>query len=314
MIFDIPSKFSDELEEGGDLLGNYPTPTAWRVICTIGPFVLGHVPSNRKYYINHWEIRVYPPIIVSSLVFFSYYVYMSTIRHVLDLSNIWAIILTIYMFLFLLSYFMTIYEGPGYIPFYYPMEITNRSDNAKDYLSGLVVNKRQKQYLDCQRYPPRTSYFSSVNRIVIRPDHFCGWVGSFIGKRNHKLFFLFNFWGSFYIGHFSVLCTLAAFKTYEMNEKIDMFVTTASSILSIFFFLFLTGYFVVISCIQFSLNYTFFEYIKRRQRCTKNYISNWEEVMGSRDKWYLWLIPIGAFNKYDDVDIVNVHNYHEILL
>ena len=91
-------------------------------------------------------------------------------------------------------------------------------------------------------------------------------------------------------------------------------ITLFYSILALFFFAFLTGYFVVVTAIQFSFNYTFYEAIKKRQRYTRNYISNWEEVMGSRDKWYLWLLPIGAFSGYDDVDIVNVHNYHEILL
>ena len=75
--------------------------------------------------------------------------------------------MTILMIFFLISYFNTFLEGPGYLPFYYPYKF----ENNNDYLSGLVTNDEQFIYLKNRPMCYRCGFFKSTKRIVIRPDH-----------------------------------------------------------------------------------------------------------------------------------------------
>jgi hypothetical protein len=70
--------------------------------------------------------------------------------------------------------------------------------------SGIVASQKQVEWIETQTKPNRCIFSMSARRIVIRPDHFCGWTASWIGIRNHKFFWLFNFWGFVYISIFLI--------------------------------------------------------------------------------------------------------------
>lgn len=197
---------------------------------------------------------------------------------------------------------MTIAVGPGYLPFYYPLRNPNGGEN--NYLSGMVTNDEQLYYVKVINLPPRTGYYKSVRRVVIRPDHLCGWTASFIGKKNHKLFFLFNFWGVMYIIPFAVSCCFTISILAENNKYImGTLLSVIYAVLALLFGL-LTGTFTTQMIYEISLNKTVIEGKRKEKRRSNGFISNWEEIFGPRRQWYLWLIPVRAFGVNDDTLLI----------
>jgi hypothetical protein len=203
--------------------------------------------------------------------------------------------------LFGYSYIKVILLGPGYLPFYFPYANPNNPDRATDALSGMVTNSEQEFYVKNLKLPPRTRFFKSARRIVIRPDHLCSWTTSFIGKKNHKLFFLFNFWAVIYISGFTIATLLTIIRLAVEGDVVLQLIICVIYLFLGFSFAILTGNFAITGIIEISMNQTTFEGMKNISRNNKkSCIGNWEEVFGSRRRWYLWLLPISAFPTGDD--------------
>ncbi|OHS98644.1 DHHC zinc finger domain containing protein [Tritrichomonas foetus] len=176
----------------------------------------------------------------------------------------------------------------------------------KDYLSGLAVTKEQIEYAKSHIKVPDTHFFKSARRVVIRPDHFCEWCACFIGRRNYKLFFLFNFWGSIYVSFFMVSCFMGfSESTKQESPKVALMVLNMFYLLIAIFFLLFQGFFMF-CCISDILKDTreFEGLTKTKRESNKSFMELLEEVFGPRNKFYLWLIPIGAYCGMDDSDLV----------
>lgn len=251
------------------------------------------------------------PSVVLFIIYSSLFVYLVFQRP--NLPDIFGWKMTTFLIitalLFGISYIATILTGPGYLPFYYPLQNTSPNGDVPDYFSGMVTNEEQLVYVKNMKLPKRTGYFSSTRRIVIRPDHFCGWTTSFIGKKNHKLFFLFNFWGITYISVFTVCSVIAAVNIGSKTSQIFAMIISIVYAMLGFVFGLLTGNFACSMLCEFSENVTTFEDMQRHRNkgnaekvptYDKGCCFNWEEIFGSRTKWYLWMLPIPAFNVLDD--------------
>ena len=266
------------------------------------------VPQINKYFIEHWEITKCFPIFVISTLISSYIIFLLINGPLLHLSFSVYFIETSLFILFLISYIQTIIEGPGYLPFYYPARSSYKDRGINENLSGMVTTREQEEYVKNNKHklPKRAHFFHSARRIVIRPDHYCDWVASFIGKKNYKLFFLFNFYGFAYCA-IHVITTLFCIR-FCLDKKIF------SIILLIFIFYSLLGFFfmlytlsVILSCcVEITQNVTEWETLSKPNVLwdTSNCISNWEEIFGSIRKWYTWFIPIGAFHGVDEYELV----------
>jgi hypothetical protein len=204
--------------------------------------------------------------------------------------------------LFGYSYIRTILTGPGYLPFYFPYTNPNIRDRSADVLSGMITNSEQEFYLRTVTLPPRTAFFRGARRIVIRPDHFCLWTECFVGKKNEKLFFLFNLWGMIYISGFTIatLRTVIAISG-DRDVRMQLNISVMYLILGVSFG-FLTTSFACAMLYELSFNETTFDGVKtgRKGLKVKECVKNWEEVFGPREKWYLWLVPVPAFPVKDD--------------
>jgi hypothetical protein len=291
-----------------DAHGSPPLRTQWTTIGTFAGLHLNYVPSTRRYYINHWRIELGFPIAVLFVIYSSYAVLMLLI--VPNVSFIgWKIIFveTVTCIFFGYTYVAAILIGPGYLPFFYPEPISKGDD-----LSGMVVDAHHVPYAKARPYPRRCRFFKSVGRAVIRPDHLCAWLASFVGKKNHKLFFLFNFWGVIYIS-VHMCCGFRAvidlvYVSNTRREIIRYAVICLYLILSFSFFL-LTGSFLCQNIVHIQQNRTQFEMMKGfRPTAFRLYpwYRNWEEIFGSIDQWYLWLWPSQAFADVDDYELANI--------
>ena len=180
-------------------------------------FRVSYIKEIDAYFINDWEVKIGMVITVVTIIVSSYVVYM-----VYGVQNNATLKLTVLGLMFLYTYFATILEGPGYLPFYYPYKLSD------DCLAGVQVNEEQLDFVRAQPRPPRCRFFKTARRIVIRPDHYCGWLNTWIGKKNHKLFFCFSVYGFMYCAYYSYLMILRFKSVFEAKsfDVLPMILTT----------------------------------------------------------------------------------------
>ena len=301
----------NDLNDDSDLVNKeLPDLTQVHHLCKLCCLDFNYIPKIKKLFINSWEFSFFMPLLVSSIIFSSYYVYIHFCLKFLAFNHIYiTIILTFFLILFFISYFVAFLEGPGYLPFYYPFHINDEDDKYR--LNGVVTSREQIEFISDNIPEQRIRYFKTARRYVIRPDHYCEWFASFIGKKNHKLFLLFNAYGFIYIGMFLVFDFWALLKVPSKRKETFAFpVLLIYALLAFIFFSFTFAMFIQ-SSIELSRNETTYEILKRRRyqiskpKYQSTKIEAWEEICGSRHKWLLWLIPIPAFHGIDEYLLVN---------
>ena len=123
--------------------------------------------------------------------------YILTIIIILRMGNIKIYLNTIYIIISSIFYIIQIYStirggctDPGILPrqnsdIYY----TTSKPTLKYQINGHILNLNYCYSCSLFR-PPRTSHCAICDNCVERFDHHCLWLGTCIGKRNYKYFFL----------------------------------------------------------------------------------------------------------------------------
>jgi hypothetical protein len=254
---------------------------------------LCYVPAIGAYFLGHWEVHLLYP--ATSFLLVAASLTEALLFHPFAWAS--ATALTATAILFLYSGIGTIAAGPGYLPWCYP-------DRPEDALSGVASTDAQCAAARAATLPARTNFFASARRIVIRPDHSCQWLASFIGKRNHKLFFVFHLWGIAYLLLYlrTSLSTLAGIRTIFAESKLEAAVISLCGLFAVVFLWYLASGFVPIArhVHQNRTRYETFKNIPPATFLAAPWWRNWEEVFGSVSEWYLWLVPVPAFRGIDD--------------
>lgn len=304
---------------------DFPGFTKYRRVkycCTNNAIYIDKIPN--VIFLGHWDAQPGFPIAVTTIIVSSYLVAMIMIYPVWSkiCGITMAIVLSITFFLFIYSYFRIIIDGPGYLPFYWPLKHNNIQNqdinvnddemstliNKNDELSpsGIISTKEQLRWAKERPRPNRSILTTDGHRIVIRPDHLCGWTASWIGKRNYKFFLLFNFWGSIYILNFLVSCIIEIVS--EMKND-DPSVTIAVLFVYAFLgltFLLMTSSFACTHSYQMCINQTSWEDWKGydSSRFDRGCKENIADVCGPWSKWYTFLLPISPWTNYTNNELV----------
>jgi hypothetical protein len=185
---------------------------------------------------------------------------------------------------------------PGFLPFNW-VETKRFWYSWEDQLNGLAVTSLQVSFARAPpNRPPGSSFSSSAGRYVIRADHICAWIANWVGKRNHKQFILFNFYG-FWLG-----LSLLSFTVAETEPPLLSLKVTEIAIL----FLSLT----MEGCCAFTMLAVFVQLLcdllqnrttiqrMRREKGTGAYTcgESMREVCGN-DCCGWWLCPNRAFDR-----------------
>lgn len=308
---------------------SFPGFSTWertKFCCTNNAVIVHNVDA---IFLGHWEVNLPFPIAVSVIIIGAYLIEMTLILPDYGKPGIvLAPIVSVLFFLFIYSYYRIIIDGPGYLPFYWPMSHTNSShqSNIDSHIndssqnndsssllhsddlspSGIVSNKKQHNWAKKRPRPPRSTLSTEGRRFVLRPDHICGWTSSWIGKRNYKFFLLFNFWGFIYIIIYLTLNTIEIIKLIQAEIP--------SPVIIIFFifgflaiiFMVLTGSFVISHSFQMFKNITSWEEWKNVDSSAydQGCIKNTEDVCGPISKWYTYLLPISPWVEKTNYELI----------
>ena len=307
---------------------NFPGFTIWhhdKYCCIRNAIYIKKLPN--KVFLGHWEVQPEFPIFVTILIVTSYFFGMIIILPTWKYKYCFLIsfFFSITFILCIYSYFRIIIDGPGYFPFYWPLKRSKNQNLINDDETSFLIDQETDEYSPSgmlstieqvcwvnKRKRPNRSIMAG-RRFVIRPDHFCNWTTSYIGKRNYKFFLLFNFWGFVYVLIFTFCCVVESF--YEFD--VDNFTMKAGFILlflsACFFFLLMTGYFTAILTYNMCINRTIWEEQNgiERSKFDRGFYENVADVCGSWSKWYTFLLPISPWTELTNEELVkNYQSYY----
>lgn len=301
----LPEGGSDPFRPFADTV---PLPARWHHRCSCCCLDLNTTEDGKIAYINNWRVKLCPFLYVFLLSVTSYIAIVACTFKILHYSVL--ILYGIICFLFVISYLVTILEGPGFLPYYYPYKAGK--GEYHDYISGVALTDEQEQYAKSLHPPPKVGFFHTVGQFVLRPDHFCGWTSQFIGKKNMKTFILFNFWGFIYTS----LYLIFFFISFTDLIKLDI-VVACLSISFLLIYTFQALLFCIMTLIFFStsihnqcVDISQFEIMKSQQDNVEivpvegQNCLNLQKAFGPASKWYLWLLPIPAFHWCESDELI----------
>lgn len=293
-----------------------PPNTIYERIGNVGPLHIAYIPDIDSHMINHYLLTSRMPLLVVFLIVFG-----ATTAFVLhqkvSILGSWVIYLdAVVMCLELISFLSIIIEGPGYLPFYYPSPLPPSVNGDPTHISGLVTTEEQLTYAKAQKPPHNVKFFSTARRFVIRGDHFCYWSGCFIGKKNFKLFTLFNLYGLLFnvitmswIG--MTMMNIIKHSDDDALKELLLPLICGSIVLLYGVFFVIFQMLMMIQCIgSIYYNHTQVEVHKKTKhgikvKKTGKPCEFCVYMFGPVGRWYTWLCPIGAYHGVDDYMLVD---------
>jgi len=186
------------------------------------------------------------------------------------------------------SYHEGMVTDPGRIP----------EDWRKEPGGATKERKKSGSYRFCTKEriykPDRAHYCSALARNVLRMDHYCPWMSTCVGFKNHKYFILCVFY-TVIAADVANGCTFRALLALKLSVP-QVFMLSIGSVISSLLAATLMPFFGF-HCWLLSMNMTTLEFCEKygsrdwRNRYDRGVWNNIKCVMG--DRWQLWLLPVG---------------------
>ncbi|VEV56331.1 palmitoyltransferase DHHC9, putative [Plasmodium vinckei vinckei] len=249
-------------------------------------------------------------ITVTSLSVFLYACYLYCLQN--DHLNNYSKSLRIFLALISAPLFVLYYWAfvkcsacdPGYVDDTWEI---NAEENNIQIESRKIRNYTPNKYTICDKCnylvrPERSHHCRTCQRCVLKMDHHCPWIGTCVGEKNLKFFFLFLLYGLF-ISLYVNLTIMPQFvkSIYESDESkeshqmhhaaifISISATTTLS-LALIFMVFRYIYFISHNITTIESSYT------DKNPYDIGTYSNWKEVFGNFQ--WKWFFPFNPDNFY----------------
>ena len=279
-----------------DSLGDQPPLSKWR-----GLFGTKWIWIPKEFpvvHINYTQLTFFPWIFVDLFIFFSLFYFTKYAFPYLPQKYKLIVEIVEYTLGFygFLNYFIARVKNPGFLPFNWAA--TKKKKFTTDEMhSGIAATEEQYNWAKSHEFPPRAWLSSSKGYFILRGDHYCNWVGNFIGLKNHRYFIMGTIGLALYvICSWCLVVYLYFYGKFELHwfKKIILFGGGL-------YFLGISVMQSLIHILQLSRNSTTVEILRGNYR--KYYhgscIEGWEEVCGPKKYMWLWWLPIPLPEKVD---------------
>lgn len=174
-----------------------PPPTSWIKTGHCCGKIRDSETGISRNYCAYWKCEPCMPIFLSTVMLFCFAIFSVAVLVRLPSTGLKiaaGLEVGTVLIIFFWAYLGAVCRDPGYLPFNW--WTTKKSKYSWDELiSGTAIRKEQFDYVQSVPHPPGCSFSRTSGRYIIRADHICGWIANWVGKRNHKHFVLFQFWG-----------------------------------------------------------------------------------------------------------------------
>ncbi|EAX97810.1 DHHC zinc finger domain containing protein [Trichomonas vaginalis G3] len=167
-------------------------------------------------------------------------------------------------------------------------------------MNGVAMFQEQVTFAKSNPLPPRSSFSVTARRFVIRADHICAYMQSWVGFKNHKYFIQTTLWSAIYsllymVGQIPII--YEGIKLIIQKKKVTVQIIMS---LVIFLTVLFAAYIALISLRHFTVaminlshNETITErYNKKPQIYDRgSACKNCEEICGSRWLFITWIFP-----------------------
>lgn len=197
------------------------------------------------------------------------------------------------------AYLVTMIRGPGYYPYNWSQTMKNEYTWA-EMMNGVALFQEQVEFAKSHPQPARSSFSVNARRFVLRADHICGYMQSWIGFYNHKYFIQTTIWCAIYC----IIYTLSQLSTiYEgIAQLFDSDRNTFEIVMAILilftalFAIYITGFslrhfFVAMKNLSHNITITEKYHKKSVTYDRGSACANCEEVCGSRWLLITWIFP-----------------------
>lgn len=271
----------------------FPAPAPWRRYgknCPCGRFY-----ENDKVYCCYRECDPTMPFFCTFLMTYCEVIYLLAILP--RFQNIaLQIVATIETFacyiLFMWAYYGAACSDPGYLPFDW-LKTKRTKYRWDELMDGTVVKMEDFNLIDNLPKPPGSSFSKHSGRYIIRADHICGWIGNWVGKRNHKQFILMTLWGGLAALSYFVWRWIPTKSLKEYSEILFGFEIAAAILEAVFALM------LLVSFGQFTMeiteDQTRIQKWKGEATVKKGHIESMKEVCGNGYKCG-WICPYHAFS------------------
>ena len=265
-----------------------PEQSKWNWLCP--PLKIFYKYENDPFsvYFNYYSIQFFPFIFLNLFFIFYIFLWINYIKPYLPLKwyfssyfVISSILLSVY------SSMKTHLTEPGFLPWNWSTS-KKKIFTKNELKDGLANTDPQFDWAKSHERPSRATFSCTSGYFILRADHRCNWLNSWIGLKNHRFFIQSLIFLS--IMFINILIS-TFYSWYYFKLKYHWIIFLIYLFSSLYF-----GFFVieqlVLHIYRISKNITWMEIIKKKKNIyDKGLIENWEEICGSRKYFLFWLLP-----------------------